>query len=115
MALNGYQSSNSLISQSAKLMSSWSSSLIDRAAASSPATTACNPAELQLVPSTIPAVDNPTTVDYTPYQGMALKAWPGMTLVAGEVVWDGKDFHRPGRRGRFLRRDAPSLHPRRVQ
>lgn len=50
-------------------------------------------------------------VDYTPYEGMRLKAWPGMTISRGEVVWDGTDFHpRPGR-GQFLRRAAPSLLP----
>lgn len=53
-------------------------------------------------------------VDYTPYEGMRLKAWPGMTIVGGEVVWDGRDFHpRPGR-GRFLPCGLPSLVPRPV-
>ena len=28
-------------------------------------------------------------VDYTPYEGMKLRAWPGVTLSRGEVVWDG--------------------------
>ena len=52
-------------------------------------------------------------VDYTPYEGQPLRAWPALTLSAGEVVWDGAHFHpRPGR-GRFLRRGAPSLLPRR--
>ncbi|MDO8289166.1 MAG: dihydropyrimidinase, partial [Parvibaculum sp.] len=27
-------------------------------------------------------------VDYTPYEGMTLKAWPAVTLAQGEVVWD---------------------------
>jgi dihydropyrimidinase len=50
-------------------------------------------------------------VDYTPYEGLVLKAWPGLTLAAGEVVWDGQAFHpRPGR-GRFLPCGAPSLRP----
>ena len=50
--------------------------------------------------------------DYTPYEGIALKAWPGVTLCGGEIVWDGKDFHpRPGL-GRFLNCDAPSLLPK---
>lgn len=54
-------------------------------------------------------------VDYTPYEGMSLKAWPGLTLVGGETVWDGKAFHpRPGK-GRFLRCGPPSLiSPQRV-
>lgn len=52
-------------------------------------------------------------VDYTPYEGMKLKAWPGLTLSRGEVVWDGQRFTgRPGR-GRFLPCGRPSLLPRR--
>ncbi len=31
-------------------------------------------------------------VDYTPYEGQRLRAWPGMTLSRGEVVWDGREF-----------------------
>ncbi|GAD21698.1 dihydropyrimidinase [Acidovorax sp. MR-S7] len=52
-------------------------------------------------------------VDYTPYEGMKLKAWPGMTLSRGEVVWDGKAFTAPKGRGRFLRCGRPSLRPMR--
>ncbi|NML17325.1 dihydropyrimidinase [Azohydromonas caseinilytica] len=52
-------------------------------------------------------------VDYTPYEGIELQAWPALTLAGGEVVWDGRDFHpRPGA-GRFLRRGRPSLLPAR--
>ena len=51
-------------------------------------------------------------VDYTPYEGMQLKAWPGLTLSRGEVVWDGTSFTgRPGR-GRFLPCGTPSLLPK---
>ncbi len=52
-------------------------------------------------------------VDYTPYEGMRLRAWPAMTLAGGEVVWDGRDFHPRAGRGRFLRCGPPSLLPRR--
>ena len=53
-------------------------------------------------------------VDYTPYEGMELKAWPACTLSRGEVVWDGAQcLARPGR-GRFLHCDAPSLLPKRT-
>jgi dihydropyrimidinase len=52
-------------------------------------------------------------VDYTPYQGMQLKAWPGMTLSRGEVVWDGRQFTGHAGRGRFLPCGTPSLLPRR--
>jgi dihydropyrimidinase len=52
-------------------------------------------------------------VDYTPYEGMALQAWPALTLAGGEVVWDGENFHPRAGRGRFLRCGAPSLMPTR--
>jgi len=51
-------------------------------------------------------------VDYTPYAGMRLKAWPGATIARGEVVWDGKEFHGRQGRGRFLECGAPTLLPR---
>jgi len=53
-------------------------------------------------------------VDYTPYEGTTLRAWPALTLIGGEVVWDGKDFHPRAGRGRFLACGAPSLMPRRA-
>ncbi|MGH8416780.1 MAG: dihydropyrimidinase [Pseudomonas sp.] len=40
-------------------------------------------------------------VDYTPYQGMRLSAWPAMTFARGEPVWDGSALGAPGR-GEFL-------------
>ena len=49
-------------------------------------------------------------VDYTPYAGRTLRAWPGVTLVRGEVVWDGS-FHPRAGRGRFLACGAPSIVP----
>ncbi len=52
-------------------------------------------------------------VDYTPYEGMQLNAWPAITLARGEVVWDGRDFHPRQGRGRFLACGLPSLLPRR--
>jgi dihydropyrimidinase len=51
-------------------------------------------------------------VDYTPYEGMRLAAWPGMTLARGEVVWDGTQFSGKAGAGRFLPCDAPSLLPK---
>ena len=53
-------------------------------------------------------------VDYTPYEGMTLKAWPALTLARGDVVWDGSDFHARAGRGRFLRCGPPTLLPRRA-
>ena len=37
-------------------------------------------------------------VDYTPYEGQTLRAWPGVTIARGEVVWDGSlpSARRPG-------------------
>jgi dihydropyrimidinase len=52
-------------------------------------------------------------VDYTPYAGMTLGAWPVLTLVGGEVIWDGERFYPRSGRGRFLRCGPPTLEPRR--
>ncbi len=53
-------------------------------------------------------------VDYTPYEGKALQAWPGLTLARGQVVWDGTAFQRPTAGGQFLRCTPPTLLPRRM-
>ncbi len=53
-------------------------------------------------------------VDYTPYAGMKLSAWPGITLSRGEVVWDGQFRGRAGR-GQFLKCGMPSLRPFRAE
>jgi dihydropyrimidinase len=46
-------------------------------------------------------------VDYTPYEGRTLNAWPDVTISRGEVVWsDGNPHGEPGR-GRFLRCELP--------
>lgn len=42
-------------------------------------------------------------VDYTPYEGMKLAAWPAMTLSRGEIVWE---------RPRFAAAKGRSRHPR---
>lgn len=52
-------------------------------------------------------------VDYTPYEGRRLKAWPGLTFSRGELVWDGRDFTGQAGRGRFLPCGTPSVLPRR--
>ncbi len=52
-------------------------------------------------------------VDYTPYEGMRLKAWPGLTLSRGEVVWDGQNLLSRAGRGHFLACGTPTLTPRR--
>jgi dihydropyrimidinase len=49
-------------------------------------------------------------VDYTPYEGRALRAWPALTMARGEVVWDGR-FRGSAGRGRFLACGRPSLLP----
>lgn len=49
-------------------------------------------------------------VDYTPYEGMQLKAWPALTLSRGEVVWDGA-FHDHSGHGQWLRCGLPTILP----
>lgn len=51
-------------------------------------------------------------VDYTPYAGMKLRAWPAMTIASGQVVWDGHDFFPRKGQGQFLRCGPPTLRPR---
>lgn len=53
-------------------------------------------------------------VDYTPYEGMRLAAWPGVTIARGEVVWDGSRFTGSVGTGRFLACGAPTLLPTRA-
>jgi dihydropyrimidinase len=52
-------------------------------------------------------------VDYTPYEGMRLSAWPGMTISRGVVVWDGVNFMGETGRGQFLVCGKPTLLPTR--
>lgn len=51
-------------------------------------------------------------VDHTPYEGHTLHAWPALTLMGGDVVWDGTQFHPRAGRGRFLPCGVPTLRPR---
>ena len=51
-------------------------------------------------------------VDYTPYEGRVLKAWPGCTISRGDVVWDGHEFSGKPGRGMFLKRGLPTILPR---
>ena len=46
-------------------------------------------------------------VDYTPYEGRRLNAWPEVTIARGEVVWRRPDVLGERGRGRFLRCDRP--------
>jgi len=62
-------------------------------------------------PRTVRNADLHHAVDYTPYEGIDLKAWPAVTLARGEIVWDGERFHPRAGRGQFLRRGRPSLLP----
>jgi dihydropyrimidinase len=52
-------------------------------------------------------------VDYTPFEGVRLRAWPALTLSRGEVVWDGKAFTGRAGRGQFLKCGEPTLRPSR--
>jgi dihydropyrimidinase len=47
-------------------------------------------------------------VDYTPYEGIELSAWPETTISRGEVVWSRPDFKATQGRGQFLRCDRPT-------
>jgi len=49
-------------------------------------------------------------VDYTPYEGMRIKAWPDVTISRGDVVWSRPEFRAAPGRGRFLAcaRPAPA-------
>lgn len=58
---------------------------------------------------TIRNADLHHAVDYTPYEGRDVQAWPAVTLLRGQVVWDGKNFTgRPGN-GQFLHCDRPAF------
>ena len=46
--------------------------------------------------------------DYTPYEGMKLRAWPGITVSRGRVVWQDGEFRAEPGSGQFL----PCLRPR---
>ncbi|MFD0667001.1 dihydropyrimidinase [Ramlibacter sp. MAHUQ-53] len=47
-------------------------------------------------------------VDYTPYEGIEVKAWPALTMSRGAVVWkDGQYLGREGH-GQFLACDRPA-------
>lgn len=48
-------------------------------------------------------------VDYTPYEGWPMRAWPMMTISRGEVVWDGSAALGAAGRGRFLAALRPQL------
>jgi dihydropyrimidinase len=48
-------------------------------------------------------------VDYTPYDGWRMRAWPACTLSRGEVVWDGTRPTDAHGRGQFLKALRPQL------
>jgi dihydropyrimidinase len=64
-------------------------------------------------PRTIRNADLHHAVDYTPYEGIELKAWPALTLARGEIVWDQHGFHPHRGYGQFLRSGRPTLLPAR--
>ena len=47
-------------------------------------------------------------VDYTPYEGMSVKAWPAMTMSRGTVVWKEGQFVGQAGHGQFLPCDRPA-------
>jgi dihydropyrimidinase len=46
-------------------------------------------------------------VDYTPYEGIEVSAWPELTISRGEVLWSRPEIHGAKGRGRFLRCERP--------
>jgi dihydropyrimidinase len=50
-------------------------------------------------------------VDYTPYEGRAMKNWPRYTILRGEIVWAKNEGGIVGKKGygQFLRRDISTL------
>lgn len=48
-------------------------------------------------------------VDYTPYEGRELLAWPAMTLLRGQVIWDGQQLKSVPGTGQFLECDTPTI------
>jgi len=48
-------------------------------------------------------------VDYTPFAGRRLRAWPGTTLLRGRTVWDGCNFTGEAGAGAFLPRGLPTI------
>jgi dihydropyrimidinase len=58
-------------------------------------------------PRTIRNQDLHHQVDYTPYEGIDVKAWPALTMSRGTVVWrEGEYLGQPGH-GQFLKCDRP--------
>lgn len=48
-------------------------------------------------------------VDYTPYEGHLMHAWPSVTILRGSIIWENNTFHgRPGG-GKFLKCGSPIL------
>jgi dihydropyrimidinase len=48
-------------------------------------------------------------VDYTPYEGVDVSAWPEVTLSRGDVVWARPEVRADSGRGRFLRCERSQL------
>ena len=46
-------------------------------------------------------------VDYTPYEGLTVNAWPAITISRGDVVWNQTEPQGAAGRGQFLRCDRP--------
>ncbi|MCZ8101791.1 MAG: dihydropyrimidinase, partial [Burkholderiales bacterium] len=46
-------------------------------------------------------------VDYTPYEGIEVGAWPATTLSRGRVVWDGTNYLGTAGGGEFLKCGRP--------
>jgi dihydropyrimidinase len=54
-------------------------------------------------------------VDYTPYEGIEVGAWPATTVCRGKVVWDGVSFTGRAGDGQFLACGLPEPAKPRVR
>lgn len=48
-------------------------------------------------------------VDYTPYEGMPIGAWPAVTLSRGTIVWQDGQFLAPRGHGKYLACGLPTI------
>jgi dihydropyrimidinase len=46
-------------------------------------------------------------VDYTPYEGIPVSAWPAITLSRGRTVWRDGEFRGQAGHGEFLHCELP--------
>lgn len=53
-------------------------------------------------------------MDYTPYEGIALRGWPVVTMLRGEIICENFAFVGKSNGGKFLKCDLPNRRPAEV-